>query len=176
MLTGELVTLRPWRPDDAVEVHRICQDPEIQRWTEVPVPYGMAAAVGYVTAGDPASFAVVNRAGGALAGAISVLRFHEGVAAVGYWTAPEMRGRGRTAEALRLVTEWCFAEHGCARVELVADVANLGSRGVARSAGFVEERVLRSRMVHRSERCDVVLCARLGPSLGGPPTGPLAAP
>lgn len=177
MLTGELVTLRPWRPADAEDVYRICQDPEIQRWTAVPVPYRRADAVGFVTAADPASFAVVDRAGGALAGAMGVLRFHEGVAAVGYWTAPAMRGRGRTAEALRLLAGWCFAEHGCARVELVADVHNLGSRGVARSAGFVEEGVLRSRMVHRGERCDVVLCARLARSLGGPPlAAPVAAP
>lgn len=163
MLTGELVTLRPWRPDDAADVHRICQDPEIQRWTEVPVPYRMADAVGYVTAGDPAAFAVEDRATGALAGAMSVLRFHEGVAAVGYWTAPELRRGGRTAEALRLVAGWCFDGHGCARVELIADVRNLGSRGVARRAGFQEEGVLRSRLVHRGVRCDVVMCARLAP-------------
>lgn len=161
MLTGDLVRLRPWRPADADAVHRICQDPEIQRWTTVPVPYRPEDAVGFVTAADPGAFAVEDVATGAVAGAMTVFRFHEGVAAVGYWTAAEFRGAGRTAEALRLVAGWCFAEHGCARVELVADVRNAGSRAVARRAGFAEEGVLRSRMLHRGERIDVVMCARL---------------
>ena len=159
MLTDGLVRLRPWRPADAAEVHRICQDPEIQRWTTVPVPYRLVDAEGFVAAGNP--FAVEDVATGGLAGSMSVPRFHEGVAAVGYWTAAGFRGGGRTAAALRLLTGWCFAERGCARVELVADVRNAGSRAVARRAGFTEEGVLRSRMVHRGERIDVVMCARL---------------
>jgi RimJ/RimL family protein N-acetyltransferase len=161
VLTGTRVSLRHWRPSDADDVFRICQDPQIQRWTEVPVPYGRRDATGFVGAGNEDLFAVVDRASGALAGSMGVLRFHDGVAAVGYWTAPEMRGAGRTAEALRLLTTWCFEVRGCARVELVADVRNAGSRAVARSAGFVEEGVLRSRMVHRGRRIDVVMCARL---------------
>jgi RimJ/RimL family protein N-acetyltransferase len=161
VLIGEQVELRHWRPSDAQEVFRICQDPEIQRWTEVPVPYEPADATGFVGSGDDALFAVIDRASGALAGSIGVLRFYAGVASVGYWTAPEMRGAGRTAEALRLLTEWCVAARGCARVELVADVRNAGSRGVARAAGFVEEGVLRGRMLHRGRRIDVVMCSRL---------------
>jgi RimJ/RimL family protein N-acetyltransferase len=161
MLAGDLVELRHWRPADAAQVFRICQDPDIQRWTAVPVPYTEADAAGFVGAGDDASFAVIDRASGQLAGSMGVLRFHEGVAAVGYWTAPAMRGAGRTAEALRLITEWCFTVHGCARVELVADVGNAGSRAVARRAGFVEEGVLRARMRHRDQRIDVVMCSRL---------------
>jgi hypothetical protein len=38
-LAGRRVRLRPWRPDDAGAVFAACQDEEIQRWTEVPVPY-----------------------------------------------------------------------------------------------------------------------------------------
>lgn len=103
----------------------------------------------------------LRRRSGTLAGSMGVIRFHEGVAAVGYWTAPRMRGAGRTAEALRLITGWCFAERGCARVELVADVANVASRRVAASAGFVEEGVLRGRLLHRDRRVDVVMYSRL---------------
>ena len=38
-LPGRRLRLRPWRADDAPAVHATCQDPELQRWTEVPVPY-----------------------------------------------------------------------------------------------------------------------------------------
>jgi RimJ/RimL family protein N-acetyltransferase len=161
MLVGTLVELRHWRGTDAADVLRICQDPDIQRWTTVPMPYTEAHAAGFVGAGDEGSFAVIDRASGRMAGSMSVVRFHEGVAAVGYWTAPAMRGAGRTTEALRLLTEWCFSARGCARVELVADVENAASRAVARGAGFVEEGVLRARMLHRDQRIDVVMCSRL---------------
>lgn len=161
MLTGDLVELRHWQSSDAAAVFEACQDAEIQRWTAVPVPYTKADAEGFVRAGDDASFAVVDRASGRLAGSMGVLRFHDGVAAVGYWTVPAMRGAGRTSEALRLLTGWCFTVHGCARVELVADVDNAASRGVARRAGFIEEGVLRARMMHRDQRIDVVMCSRL---------------
>lgn len=174
VMVGELVALRPWQAADAAEVHRICQDPEIQRWTTVPRPYRPQDAADFLAAAGPGWFAVVDRATGALAGSMNVLRFHEGVAAVGYWTAAEFRGGGRTAEALRLLTDWCLTERGCARVELVADVRNAGSRGVARRAGFAEEGVLRSRMVHAGERIDVVMCARVAaPPVAAPP---VAAP
>jgi RimJ/RimL family protein N-acetyltransferase len=169
VLTGERVVLRRWRPSDVDEVHRVCQDPEIQRWTLVPVPYTRADAVAFTgelaeagwASGESALFAVTDRGSGRLAGAMSVLRFHEGVAAVGYWTAPEARRGGRTAEALRLVTAWCFAERGCARVELTADVRNTGSRRVAESAGFVLEGIVRQRSVVRGHRIDDALYSRL---------------
>jgi RimJ/RimL family protein N-acetyltransferase len=161
MLVGNLVELRNWRPSDAAEVFRICQDPDIQRWTAVPVPYTEADATSFVGAGDDASFAVIDRASGRLAGSMGVVRSYEGVAEVGYWAALPMRGAGRIAEALRLITEWCFAVRGDARVELVADVGNAASRAVARSAGFVEEGVLRARMRHRDRRIDVVMLSRL---------------
>lgn len=38
-LTGPRVRLRPWWDDDVDAVFAACQDAEIQRWTEVPVPY-----------------------------------------------------------------------------------------------------------------------------------------
>jgi RimJ/RimL family protein N-acetyltransferase len=169
MLSGTDVALRRWRPSDVDDVVRICQDPEIQKWTMVPVPYTRSDAVHFTgelagsgwDSGDSASFAVVDRHSGRLTGAITVLTFHEGVAEVGYWTAPEARGAGRTGQALRLITSWCFADRGCARVELTADVDNVGSRRVAESAGFVLEGIVRQRSVVKGRRIDSALYSRL---------------
>jgi RimJ/RimL family protein N-acetyltransferase len=151
------------------DVFRICQDPEIQKWTMVPAPYSRADAVFFTgelsesgwNSGESASFAVVDRGSGRLAGAITVLTFHDGVADIGYWTAPEARGAGRTSEALRLVTAWCLGEGGCARVELTTDVDNVGSRRVAESAGFVLEGIVRQRSVVKGKRIDAALYSRL---------------
>jgi RimJ/RimL family protein N-acetyltransferase len=38
-LTDGVVALRPWRQDDLPAVVRMCQDPEIARFTRVPSPY-----------------------------------------------------------------------------------------------------------------------------------------
>jgi hypothetical protein len=51
-LTGARVRLRPWRADDADAVLAACQDAEIQRWTEVPVPYRREHAEGFVGEGS----------------------------------------------------------------------------------------------------------------------------
>jgi RimJ/RimL family protein N-acetyltransferase len=167
-LTGPRVRLRPWRPDDAPAVHAACQDAEIQRWTEVPVPYLREHADAYVGeiardtwAGGGALFAVEPVDGGDLLGAMALLALREGVGVAGYWTVAEHRGRGYTGEALRLLSAWVLEELGARRVELVADERNAGSCGVAASAGFVREGVLRQRSIHRDRPVDDVMYSLL---------------
>jgi hypothetical protein len=73
------VRLRPRRPDDVDAVFAACQDGEIQRWTEVPVPYLREHAESSVGAGAArtwtaggAAFAVELVDGGGLAGAMTL--------------------------------------------------------------------------------------------------------
>ena len=104
-LTGRAVRLRPWRADDVDAVFAACQDAEIQRWTEVPVPYRREDAVGFVGERAPetwaaggALFAVETCDGGALVGAMSRFPPRDGVGVGGYWTVAGHRGRGYTEE------------------------------------------------------------------------------
>ena len=163
-LTGRTVRLRPWRPDDVDAVLAACQDPEIQRWTEVPVPYRREHAAAFVgeiadatAAAGGGQFAVDVLDGGALAGAMTLFPPRDGVGAAGYWTVAAHRGRGYTAEALRLLAAWALDDLGLRRVELVVDPANVGSRRVAESAGFRAEGVLRQRSLHRGVPVDDVI-------------------
>ena len=55
-LIGPDVRLRPWRADDAAAVFAACQDREIQRWTQVPVPYTTQDAEGFVCGIAPATW------------------------------------------------------------------------------------------------------------------------
>jgi RimJ/RimL family protein N-acetyltransferase len=167
-LTGAHVRLRPWRADDVDAVFATCQDAEIQRWTQVPVPYARESAEEFVRNIAPDTwaeggglFAVEPRDGGPLVGSIGLFPPHDGFAQAGYWTGPEHRGRGFTAEALGLLTTWAFEDVGLRRVELVVDPDNAGSRGVAERAGFRPEGILRQRFLHRGQPSDVVLYARL---------------
>ncbi|MEP7161375.1 MAG: GNAT family protein [Dermatophilaceae bacterium] len=164
-LVGERVMLRPWTSMDIDGVFVSCQDPEIQRWTEVPRPYAWEHAQQFVdevapkswAAGEGALFAVVNMTDLQVVGSMSVVRFNQGVAAIGYWTARQSRERGLTTAALRLLTRWCICERGSARVELEIEDTNAPSRRVAVNAGFFLEGTLRQRHVLNGQRIDVVM-------------------
>jgi RimJ/RimL family protein N-acetyltransferase len=165
-LTGSRVRLRPWRDDDVDAVVQACQDSEIQRWTQVPVPYRREDAEGFVGAmtastwaGGGALFAVEPRDGGPLIGSIGLFPPRDGFAEAGYWTAPGGRRQGYTAEALRVLSRWAFDAVGLRRVELVVDPDNWGSRRVAERAGFRAEGTIRQRFLHRGRPSDVVLYA-----------------
>ena len=164
----ERLLLRPYRAEDADAVFAACQDPEIQRWTQVPVPYAAEHAAEFVGAVAPqtwadggALFAVEPLDGGPLVGSIGLFPPSDGVGEAGYWTVPGQRGRGLTGEALRVLTDWALGVVGLHRVELLVDPANSGSRRVAESAGFVAEGTIRRRFLFRGQPSDVVLYARL---------------
>jgi RimJ/RimL family protein N-acetyltransferase len=167
-LTGRRVRLRPWRAEDADAVYAACQDPEIQRWTQVPVPYAAEDAEGFVREIAPRTwaeggglFAVEPVDGGPLVGSIGLFPPRDGVAEAGYWTPQGHRGQGLTGEALRVLTDWALDDVGVRRVELLIEPANSASRRVAESAGFVAEGTIRQRFLYRGRPSDVVLYARL---------------
>ena len=171
-LTGERVRLRPWRPDDVAAVVAACQDAEIQRWTQVPVPYRREDAEGFVGeiaaetwAAGGALFAVEPRDGGPLLASIGIFPPTDGFTEAGYWTVAAHRGQGHTAEALGVLADWAFGHLGIRRLELHVDPANVGSRRVAERAGFWAEGLLRQRLLHRGQPGDFLLYARLAGDL-----------
>jgi RimJ/RimL family protein N-acetyltransferase len=105
--------------------------------------------------------AVVDVATGRPAGSIGAHEMRDGVAHVGYWTAPTARGRGFTSDALRALTRWFLRDRGAARVEWVVEPANVGSVRVAEAAGFTAEGVLRQRLALQDRRADVVMYSML---------------
>jgi RimJ/RimL family protein N-acetyltransferase len=72
-----------------------------------------------------------------------------GTGHVGYWMAPEARGRGLTTAALGALSRWAIEELGLGRVELATDPENLASQRVAEKAGFQREGVLRAMLPTR---------------------------
>ena len=94
-------------------------------------------------------------------GGVSLFGFVDGRAGIGYWLAPEARGRGVATRSVRLVAPWAFEELRVARLELTCGPDNVASQRVAQRCGFMREGLLRSHMPFKGGRRDTVLFSLL---------------
>lgn len=140
VLSSERLRLEVPRTADIGAIHDCCQDAEVQKYTTVPVPYTFQDAQffvsqvverGWVT-GREYTWGLREPGSSLLVGMVSIRLMHHDV---GFWAAPEVRGRGLMTEAVRLVADWAFDE-GLDDVLWEGYVGNVGSAGVARKAGF----------------------------------------
>lgn len=164
------IMLRPWRPQDAPQVYAACQDPLVQRYTRIPVPYSRANAHEFVAQfavwqwrhHRGASFAVCDSATAEVLGACGLMEIDATnlTAEAGYWLAPGARGRGVARRALEQITAFAFDHMHLDRVELLIEPSNEASAHVAERAGYEREGLLRSKALLRGERLDMVLYAR----------------
>jgi RimJ/RimL family protein N-acetyltransferase len=156
-LEDDVVLLRPFEQGDVPAIVAACQDPEIPRWTAVPSPYTEADARAWLESDEEETFAIVHKSTGELLGSIGVRYPGSGVGEVGYWVKRAARGGGVATRALALVARWALEERDLGRFQLRADVENEASQRVAEKAGFVREGVLRSELLLKGERRDVVM-------------------
>jgi RimJ/RimL family protein N-acetyltransferase len=165
-LGDELVELRPWLDRDVPEIVAACNDPETARWTTVPSPYTEADARAWLErcatawSEGAAPLAVVERASGDVAAAIT-LWLHGRVGELGYWAAPEHRGRGYVPRAVTLLCRWAFDELELPRMQLGTFPGNTSSERVAEKCGFTREGLLRAWLEQRGVRRDVTMWSRL---------------
>lgn len=97
--------------------------------------------------GGIARMSVIDVASGAVAGTIQLRQVGPPqIAGIGYGVHPAFRGRGYTARALRLLSEWAFTYGGFARLELGAKHENIASQRAAISGGFEPDGVRRARL------------------------------
>lgn len=160
-LSDGVVTLRPFRAEDAPAVAAACQDTEIQRWIPmIPVPYAEADSRRFILLtlqawhdGTGYEFAIADAATDRYIGSIGIhigpnARRH----AIGYLVAPEARGRGVALRALRLATHWGFEELGIERLALWTLPGNVRSQVVAERAGFRFEGLAHNWEADREDR------------------------
>jgi RimJ/RimL family protein N-acetyltransferase len=154
LIDGEL-RLRPSEGRDVAEITRICRDPEIERWTRVPSPYTESDARAYVEAaaralaeGDGAMLLVADSSSDRVLGAVSLsVDVRDWSGELGYWIAPEARGRGIASRGCRLLLRFGFDHLELGYVMLWAAAANAGSNAVARRLGFTHEGTSRAAML-----------------------------
>lgn len=153
------VVLRRWRSEDAPAIAEACSDPEIATWIPLPQPYPIEEALRYVGLTEQwwrtgEQFVLCVARGNEVLGSIS-LRLDRDRASIGYWLAPEARGRGIMTQAVKALTGWASEVLDLREVWIFVQAANQASRAVAERAGFIEhhERVVwpdgKERMLFR---------------------------
>jgi RimJ/RimL family protein N-acetyltransferase len=138
--------LRPWLDADVGPLIAAYRDPELLRWTRFHVTDADSAAEWLESqrrgwaAGERFSLVVEDVSGpetlflGNVA--LKTGRLPDGLAEVGYWTAPWARRRGVASVAVTALSQWAFATFALHRLELRHLVANEASCRVATRAGF----------------------------------------
>jgi RimJ/RimL family protein N-acetyltransferase len=144
VLTDAVVTLRAHTVDDVEPAFRMCQDPVMQEWTTIPVPYLREHAVSFLTDVVPngwrtnTMWAWAIEYEGRYAGTIDLGDGEGGVGEVGFALSPDVRGNGVMTRALKLAVRYAFDGLGWDRVIWRAFVGNYASRRVAWKVGFRE--------------------------------------
>ena len=173
-LTDGTVTLRAHRADDADALVEQCSDPEMARWTRVPVPFGHADADAWIAgraqdwAAGTGELTFVIETGGVLVGQVGLRPDGEGAAEIGFGLGAAHRGQGVMSRAVRLAVAWAFASFDIQVVHWRAQVGNWTSRRVAWACGFTMEGRVRGLLPHRGERRD----AWIGSIRPGDPMSP----
>ncbi|MFC3999262.1 GNAT family N-acetyltransferase [Nocardiopsis sediminis] len=179
ILRTERLTLRAFTEAEIGPVLAAARDRLTQRWLPLPEPgraYTRADAERWClieapnarVSGDGQQWAAIETATGTFAGTVGLVRtaWKAKVTEVGYWLAPEARGRGLATEAVIAVSRWAVLDQGFQRVELKAGTANTGSRAVAERAGFTFEGVERSAMPLHTGRTDLAVYSLIPADLG----------
>jgi RimJ/RimL family protein N-acetyltransferase len=137
-------TLRLPRAEDVSWVFHACQDPDIQRFTMVPVPYRPADAVAWVNlaatrceAGVALDFVIARTESGELMGAASLrMAGDEDRGELGYWVDRDARRQGVASAAVTALERHAAAELGIRSTRLRIAVDNVASRGLAVALGY----------------------------------------
>jgi RimJ/RimL family protein N-acetyltransferase len=151
-------------------VETMLTDGDLLRFTRVPEPVPPDFATTWLAFYDEGrrdgtreAFAVIDGGDAHFVGLALApeIKREEQTVELGYVVAPPARGRGVATEALRLLTEWAFADLEALRVELWIDVVNEASKRVAERCGYVREAVLRSVYFKQGKRRDFEIWSRL---------------
>jgi ribosomal-protein-alanine N-acetyltransferase len=165
MLTARLL-LRPYTPEDATELARCAGMREVARTTlRIPHPYSEAQAREYIATTAPAwnegkgaSFAIIDRASGTLAGGVGLMFDHaHNHAELGYWTAVHAWRKGIATEAATRIVDWAFGDLKLSRLHAHAFGSNPASSRVLEKLGMKHEGTMRRHIIKWGEFEDAVM-------------------
>jgi ribosomal-protein-alanine N-acetyltransferase len=172
-LRSASVVLRPFTMADLdLDLVRCAAtDPYIPTITSVPADYSDAEGRAFIARqferaqlGHGYPFVIAEPTDPALGvGSVGLWlgEIESGRASVGYWLAPEVRGKKLAAEALRLLRTFAFDVLAIPRLHLFVEPWNSASARTAEEAGFRREGLLRGWERIDDEQHDVISFAVL---------------
>jgi ribosomal-protein-serine acetyltransferase len=118
----------------------------MQTWrkgvTEEKVAQHVAESVQAWNTGDWYDFVITRVGSPDVLGRVGLDRISNGVANVGYWVRTGHTKRGVATAAVRLITDFAFADLGLTRLELLIAIDNQASRRVAEKVGAILEGII----------------------------------
>ena len=148
-ISGRLVKLRSFVPEDAKAASTALRDPEVTRWLEswAAAPYSEDDFTDFIGRRDPSTmnWAIECLEDGAFIGATGLNRldFRNRNCYWGIWIGPPGRwGRGYGTEACMLLVRYAFAQLGMEKVYLYVFDGNDRGRRAYEKAGFKLEGTL----------------------------------
>ena len=169
-ITDGQIRLRLRADTDTPAVINACRDPEVPRWTRVPDDYDDHAAAEWESearrqrqSGEGLHLVIADAQTDEFLGSIGTREISrpDGRWDIGYFLAPEARGRGVMTRAVRMLSEWAFDNLPVDRLEITMEPANGPSRAVAERAGYTFEGVLRSHTMIKGTRRDMAMYSLL---------------
>lgn len=167
-LKSRAFILRPWQPGDAESLVRHANNRNVSRnlRDRFPYPYTLADAQWWIqhvnSGGSDVSFAIV--VDGQAAGGIGIILkddIYRRSAEIGYWLGEEFWGRGIVTEAVRLMTDYAFANYDLCRLYAGVFESNVGSCRVLEKAGYHFEARLRQAITKEGQTFDELIYAML---------------
>lgn len=146
IIETERLVLRPFEPSDAGAVQHLAGSREIASTTlKIPHPYPDGAAEEWISShkglhegGKELNFAVVEKRGAVLLGAIALMEISEEHAhgEIGYWIGMPFWNKGFSTEAAGAVLRFGFEELGLHRIHAHCFIRNPASARVLEKIGM----------------------------------------
>ena len=170
VLETERLILRPFKQSDAEQVRKLADREEITLTTNLPYPYTLEIAKGWIKTHDPTfhqgrgvTYAITLKYTCELIGTISLMDItkNSNHARIGFWIGVPFWNNGYCTEAGRAVIEYGFVKRGLNRIYTGYMISNLASGRVLGKLGMKYEGTQRQHITKMGEYEDLVLVGLL---------------
>lgn len=168
-LTNGIVTLRPYRDEDADSQFEAAREsiPQMSPWMPwCHRDYSIQESREWITScfenwekGIAYNFAITDASTGRYLGGCGLNDMHRefGIANLGYWVRTSATRKGVATTTTLLLADFGIKELKLQRIEIVVDVDNIASQRVADKAGATREGILRNRVTQYGKPTDAVM-------------------
>ncbi len=168
-LTNGIITLRPYRKEDAGSAYEAVKEsiPELSPWLPFAHPdYSVQESRDWISLcfekweqGDSYDFTIRDAATDRCLGGcgLSVIHQELNIANLGYWVKTSATKKGTATAATLLLADFGIKELKLNRIEIVIDVDNKASQRVAEKVGATREGIMRNRLTLNGKPSDAVM-------------------